>query len=245
MPGSMVRGHGAGLQVRDLSVLFAGQHHPLFQIGELDIQAGGSVGICGPSGAGKTTLFHCLSGIATPRQGTVAWDGVDISRLSGDERDRWRRRNLGLIFQDFHLIDGLSALDNVLLPAHFSSWRPSPHLRQRAHALLEAAGLGASVAQRNVSLLSRGERQRVACARALLCQPKVIMADEPTASLDPDHRDQVGDVLLDLARSQGATLLVISHEPALLARMDRCLTLRNGMLLSSTAMAFPVGEGAC
>ncbi|SDH72885.1 ABC transporter ATP-binding protein [Propionivibrio dicarboxylicus] len=235
---------GAYLQLRDLSMLFAGQTTPLFHIEELDIPPGSSVGISGPSGAGKTTLFHCLAGITLANQGTVSWDGVDISRLPGDMRDRWRRQNLGLIFQDFHLIDGLSALNNVLLPAYFASWRPATDLRRRAHALLEAAGLDSSVTDRDVSLLSRGERQRVAFARALLCQPKIIMADEPTASLDPDHRGQVGDLLLDLARSHGTTVLVISHEQELLVRMDRCLTLRDGVLLQSANMASAVLERA-
>jgi putative ABC transport system ATP-binding protein len=224
---------GAGLQLRDVSIRFAGQQHALFDIAELDVPANGSVGIRGPSGAGKTTLFHCLAGIAVPSIGTVCWDGVDIARLPDRERDRWRRRHLGLIFQDFHLIDGLSALDNVLLPAHFAAWRPTAGLRQRARELLISTGMAASVFDRMAALLSRGERQRVAFARALLFDPVVVMADEPTASLDPDHRAQIGELLLDLARSHGTTLLVISHEQDLLARMDRRLTLRDGVLAES------------
>lgn len=216
------------LQVRDLVLRFPGQEHALFEIPALDMSPGSSLGIRGPSGAGKTTLFHCLSGIAAPSAGQIRWDGTDICALRAEAQDRWRHRQLGLIFQDFHLIDGLSALDNVLLPAHFASWRPAAALRQRAHELLDAVGITSF--SRLAALLSRGERQRVAFARALLMSPAIVMADEPTASLDPDHRARIGDLLLALVRAQGATLIVISHEQELLARMDRCLTLQGGRL---------------
>jgi putative ABC transport system ATP-binding protein len=148
--------------------------------------------------------------------------------LSPSALAQWRRDHLGLVFQDFHLIDGLSALDNVLLPAHFVGWRISSKVKARAHDLLAAVGM--TVPHRLAALLSRGERQRVAFARALLQQPAIVMADEPTASLDPDHRQQLGELLVTLAREQGTTLVVISHEPELLARMDRCMELQSGRL---------------
>ncbi len=216
------------LQVRDLALRFAGQHKALFSIPALDLPAGASLGICGVSGAGKTTLFHCLAGIATPTAGQVCWGGTDICALPASALGRWRHRNLGLVFQDFHLIDGLSTLDNVLLPACFDRWRVAAALRQRARELLAATGI--SQFDRLAALLSRGERQRVALARALLLQPAIVMADEPTASLDPDHRTQIGDLLTELVRAQGATLIVISHEPELLGRMAQCLRLQNGAL---------------
>ncbi len=216
------------LQIRDLVLRFSGQEHALFEIAQLDLPAGSSLGIRGPSGAGKTTLFHCLSGIATPTAGQIRWDDTDICALRADAADRWRHRQLGLIFQDFHLIDGLSALDNVLLPAHFDHWQPAAALRQRARDLLAEVGIPAF--ERMAALLSRGERQRVAFARALLFSPAIVMADEPTASLDPDHRTQIGDLLVSLVRSQGATLIVISHEQELLARMERCVVLQDGHL---------------
>jgi len=216
------------LQVRDLLLRFPGQEHALFEIPALDVPAGSSLGIRGPSGAGKTTLFHCLAGIAEPTAGQIRWDGTEICTLRANLRDRWRHRQLGLVFQDFHLIDGLSAFDNVLLPAHFDCWRPAAEWRRRARELLAAVGIGA--VDRSAALLSRGERQRVALARALLFRPAIVMADEPTASLDPDHRRQIGDLLVELVRSQGATLIVISHEPELLSRLDRCATLQDGCL---------------
>ncbi|MDR3409436.1 MAG: ABC transporter ATP-binding protein [Formivibrio sp.] len=224
------------LQIRDLLLRFPGQEQALFNIPSLDVPPGSSLGIRGPSGAGKTTLFHCLAGIATPTSGQICWDAIDICSMRADVLDRWRHRSLGLIFQDFHLIDGLSALDNVLLPAHFDGWRPAAVLRHRALELL--AEVGISTFDRMAALLSRGERQRVAFARALLFRPAIVMADEPTASLDPDHRTQIGDLLVSLVRSQGATLIVISHEHELLSRMDRCVTLQDGCLHSTPIPEF-------
>jgi putative ABC transport system ATP-binding protein len=216
------------LRVRDLLLRFPGQQHALFAIPALDVAAGGSLGIRGPSGAGKTTLFNCLAGIAAPSAGEIRWDATAIGALRASDRDRWRQRQLGLVFQDFHLLGGLSAFDNVLLPAHFACWRPAAEVRRRAGELLAAVGIAAL--DRPAALLSRGERQRVALARALLLRPAIVMADEPTASLDPDHRAQVGDLLVELVHAHGATLIVISHEDELLARLDRCLTLHDGRL---------------
>lgn len=219
---------GAALQAQDLRFCFAGQQHALWTIPSLTLEAGQSLGLRGASGAGKTTLFHCLAGICPPATGRIVWGETDLCRLSPDALTAWRRSHLGLVFQDFHLIDGLSALDNVLLPAHFVGWRIAPDVKARAQDLLAAVGL--QVPHRLAALLSRGERQRVAFARALLQQPAILMADEPTASLDPDHRQQLGELLVTLAREQGTTLVVISHEPELLARMDRCVELQSGRL---------------
>ena len=132
------------------------------------------------------------------------------------------------MFQDFHLVDGLTALDNVLLPAYFGRWSIPSGVRARAHELLSAVAMNAP--DRLAAVLSRGERQRVAFARALLLQPAIVMADEPTASLDPEQRAKLGDLLVALARAHGTTLVVISHEPELLARMDSCLVLQKGQL---------------
>lgn len=219
---------GGHLQVRNLSLRFPGQDQALFEIPSLDLPAGQSLGIQGPSGAGKTTLFHCLSGIARPSSGQIFWNATELGALSGEQLTDWRYRSIGLIFQEFHLVEGLSALDNVLLPALFTRWKADPALRQRAQQLLAAVGI--DTANRATALLSRGERQRVAFARALLLQPSILMADEPTASLDPDHRAQIGTLLVALAKAQGTTLIVISHEPELLARMDRCVRLHDGAL---------------
>jgi putative ABC transport system ATP-binding protein len=217
-----------GLRATNLSVRFSGVTNTLFDIADLKLPPGTSLGIRGPSGAGKTTLFHCLAGIETPTAGQVRWGDIDVGALTEAQRDRWRHVSLGLVFQDFHLIDGLDALDNVLLPAWFDRWRPTEALRRRAVDLL--ARVGVSAPRRAAALLSRGERQRVAIARALLFSPSAVMADEPTASLDPDHRREIADLLLETTREAGASLLVISHEQELLARLDRRLELRDGAL---------------
>jgi putative ABC transport system ATP-binding protein len=222
---------GAALQVNDLRFGFAGQAHDLLAISQLTVPAGQSLGLRGASGAGKTTLFHCLAGITAPNAGRIVWGDADIAALKPEALARWRRANLGLVFQDFHLLDGLSALENVLLPSLFGHWRVSQNVRARAHQLLEAVGIHAP--DRQAGLLSRGERQRVAFARAMVLQPGIVMADEPTASLDPEHRTQLGELLVTLTKQQGATLIVISHEQELLSRMNCCMTLQAGQLQES------------
>lgn len=218
----------AGLSVEGLRVRFRGETADLFTIDTLTLAPGASLGIRGPSGAGKTTLFNCLAGIETPQAGRVAWHGEDIAALPEGARDRWRRRAVGLVFQDFHLVDGLDALANVLLPVHFGRWRPAADERERAAALLRRVGITSP--RREVALMSRGERQRVAIARALLHRPPALLADEPTASLDPEHRAEVATLLTEAARETGASLVVFSHDLELLARLDRGAELRDGRL---------------
>lgn len=231
MQMSMRDMEGAALAVRELELRFEASASPLFHIEALDLAAGASLGISGPSGAGKTSFFHCLAGIQRSTRGSIRWqDGADLDITTLDERarDRWRHRALGLVFQDFHLIEGLSAIDNVLLPASFDTLRIPAALRERAAMLLDRVGI--HTGRRTAALLSRGERQRVAIARALLFSPRIVMADEPTASLDPDHRERVADLLLDLVRDSGATLILISHEAHLLERMQRRVRLADGRL---------------
>lgn len=223
------------LRIDGLRFRFPGQASDLFSIDALALAPGQTLGIRGASGAGKSTLLHCLAGIETANTGTIRWGDTPIGGISevsgvrglgGERLTRWRAQHVGLVFQDFHLVEGLSALDNVLLPASFSGWRASPALRRRAGELLERVG----APDRRAELLSRGERQRVAVARALLFAPPIVLADEPTASLDADNRERVGALLLDLAREQGTTLVVVSHDEALLGRLEYVVELRGGTL---------------
>ncbi|MBS1210778.1 MAG: transporter ATP-binding protein [Proteobacteria bacterium] len=221
----MTHGH---LRLTDLSFRFAGQTQALFSIQNFELAPGQTLGIRGASGAGKTTLLHCLGGIEPVTAGQICWGDTDISQLPAGELTRWRQQRLGLVFQDFHLVEGLSALDNVLLPASFATWKAPADLRVRARRLLDRVGIREPA--RRAELLSRGERQRVAVARALLFEPPVVLADEPTASLDPENRAIISELLCELVREHAATLIVVSHETSLLARMDQQMELRGGAL---------------
>ena len=164
----------------------------------------------------------------------MLWGGQDIAALSEPARDRWRGAHIGLVMQDFHLFPGLSALENVLLPARLARVADRA-LEARAAALLAEVGLSRP-AQR-IETLSRGEMQRTAVARALLRAPGVIVADEPTASLDATNAAAIGDLLIRMAARSGATLIVVSHDPALLARLPRQIVLRGGTVAEDRAEA--------
>ncbi len=218
---------GAALDVKGLVIAYPGAGVVL-RVPSLHLAHGSATAIEGPSGAGKSSLLHALAGIERPVEGSVRWGSDDLWTLQGARRDRWRRERLGLVFQDMHLLDGLSALDNVLLPTLFDHARVPTPLRAHAAALLDM--LGVKAWDRRVAAMSRGERQRIALARALLRRPAVLLADEPTASLDATAAAQVGDLLLHAAAEAGATLVIATHDPALLARLPRRLLLRAGEL---------------
>ncbi len=218
---------GPALAVRDLVIAYPGIG-PVLTIPHLSLASGSATAIEGASGAGKTSLLHALAGIERPAQGSVRWGTDELWTLAAPARDRWRRERLGLVFQDMHLLDGLSALDNVLLPLLFDHVRAPAPLRGRAASLLD--GLGVGSAGRRAAVMSRGERQRVALARALLRKPSVLLADEPTASLDAPSAARVSELLLHAAAEAGATLLVATHDTALLARLPGRLRLRAGQL---------------
>jgi ABC-type lipoprotein export system ATPase subunit len=197
----------------------------------LEVEPGTRLGITGASGSGKTTLLYVLSGILLPDRGAVKWGTDTLTAIGEAARDRWRLGCAGFVFQDFLLFPGMSPLQNVMLASTFvsrasfaagASFRP----RDRAVALLERVGI--TDRGRAVASMSRGERQRVAIARALLSRPAVIFADEPTASLDRSSAADVGRLLVDVATEAGATLIVVTHDPELLARMDRVAAIEAG-----------------
>lgn len=194
----------------------------------LDVPAGARLAIAGPSGSGKTTLLHAMAGLLSPAAGTIRWGDTDFSGMGETARDHWRRTHLGIVFQDFHLVPELSARDNVLLPLWFGLARVRPEQVARAGALL--AGVGIATPNRRAALLSRGEQQRVAIALAVLSHPAAILADEPTASLDAASGEAVTGLLLQSAAAAGATLIVVTHDPAVLARFPVVRTMDKGML---------------
>jgi putative ABC transport system ATP-binding protein len=215
------------LTLDQVRVSYPGLETPVLDIRSLAIAAEECVAVTGPSGSGKTTLVNIITGLARPDQGRVLWGAEDIAALPEARRDRWRAETVGLVMQDFHLFEGLSALDNVLLPARLRRAAGRDAV-DHAHALL--ARVGIKRPGQTTATLSRGEMQRVAVARALLRRPKVLIADEPTASLDPGHGAEVAELLLSLARESGATLIAVSHDERLIKRMDRSLALKAGRL---------------
>lgn len=211
------------LALRRVGLQFGGTR--VLEAVDLDIAPAETVGIAGPSGAGKTSLLHIAGLLLRPQTGSVLLHGAIADGWSEAARAARRRGAISFIFQDFLLIPELSALENVMLPAGFG---PGGAPRSRAAGLLEAAGI--ATPDRRAGLLSRGEQQRVAIARALAGRPDLILADEPTASLDGETSAVVTDLLLAQARQAGAAVLAVSHDAVFLARLDRVLHLRAGVL---------------
>lgn len=218
---------GPGLAIDGLEIAFEGVG-TVVGVPAFALAPGSRVVIEGASGSGKTSLLHALAGLERPGAGRVRWGDVEPWALSAGARERWRRRSVGLVFQDIHLVDGLSALENVVFPVLFEMTRVEAPVRARAEALLAQLGIGA--ASRAITVMSRGERQRVALARALLFEPPLLFADEPTASLDRDSAADVARLLLHAAARTGATLVVTSHDPALLHHVPTRLRLEGGAL---------------
>ena len=213
------------LSLSGLEVRFPGLDAPSLRVARLEIPAGAQVVLTGPSGSGKSTLVNAVTGLIRPAAGRVLWDGTDIAALTEGARDRWRGANIGLVMQEFHLFAGLTARENVLLPARLAR-AAGPETLRRADELLAEVGL--SRPDQPVQTMSRGEMQRVAVARALLRRPGAIVADEPTASLGPANGAAIGALLQRLATASGATLIVVSHDPRLIARFPRRITLQDG-----------------
>ena len=220
---------GLALAAADVSLEIRrsdGRPDTILDLDALAVPAGASVAVTGVSGAGKTSLIHVLGGLVRPRSGTVRWGGTDVAALSERDRVEWRRTHLGLVFQDFHLVPELSALDNIILPSQFTRRGPTRDVRARARVLIESVGL--RDAGRRAVLLSRGEQQRCSIARALLLDPPAILADAPTASLDPDSARAVADLLVDASVRGGATLIVATHDRDLIARLGTTMRLQGG-----------------
>lgn len=192
------------------------------------IGAGETVAVVGPSGCGKSTLLNCLGGLDRPTGGSVQLDGRDLTTLNDDALAAVRASTIGFVFQDHHLLPQLSALENVLLPTLALAKKPDEaQVRAAGRDLLAKVGLTGKE-DRRPAQLSGGERQRVALARALINKPKLILADEPTGALDVANAGAVAEVLLTLNRELGTALVVVTHSPALAARMSRQIDFARG-----------------
>ena len=191
---------------------------------ELDLRLGESVGIVGPSGSGKTSLLMLLAGLERPTRGTVAIDGTDFAALSEDQRARFRGRHIGIVFQSFHLIPTMTALENVAIPLELAGRGDAV---ARAREALDQVGLSHRITHRP-GQLSGGEQQRVALARAFAPGPRLLLADEPTGNLDLRTGAKVADLMFGLQRDHGTTLLLITHDADLAGRCGRRLAVSEG-----------------
>lgn len=195
---------------------------------DLEIRAGESVALVGPSGAGKTTLLALLAGLDRPSSGAVWLCGEDLTALDEDGRARLRGKSVGFVFQSFHLVPSLTALENVMLPLELAG---DAQVRERAREALASVGL-----ERRLShypkQLSGGEKQRVAIARAFVRRPQVLFADEPTGNLDTASGARVADLLFGLNQQAGTTLVLVTHERSLAGRCDRIVEIDGGRLVS-------------
>jgi putative ABC transport system ATP-binding protein len=188
--------------------------------------AGEAVGVVGPSGSGKTTLLLVVGGLERPTSGSVRVNGHDLSAMSEDELTVFRRDNIGFIFQSFHLIPTMTALENVAIPLELKG---SANAFATASDKLAGAGLGHRLLH-YPGQLSGGEQQRVAIARALASGARILLADEPTGNLDQETGSEIIDLLFELRSRQGTTLLLITHDPALARRCSRIVEIRDGLI---------------
>jgi putative ABC transport system ATP-binding protein len=210
----------------------AGRVHILKDIA-LNIRRGEAVGLIGPSGSGKSTLLMVMAGLERPDAGEVAVDGEDIGRLDEDALARFRGRKIGIVFQSFHLIPTMTALENVATPLELAG---AGDAFPRAAAELEAVGLGGRLGHYPAQL-SGGEQQRVALARALVPEPAILVADEPTGNLDEATGREIIDLMFARFSDRDMTLVLVTHDASLAARCDRVIRLRSGHIQEQTVTA--------
>ncbi|ENM5741950.1 ABC transporter ATP-binding protein [Vibrio metoecus] len=216
------------IELNEVVFGWPGASTPTLEIAHLQVAKGEHLFVKGPSGCGKSTLLSLLTGINLATRGSVALLGCDMRTLSASQRDRFRADHIGYIFQQFNLLPYLSVLDNVTLPCHFSALRKqqvSGSLPQKAQSLLERLHLPNALLNKPVTELSIGQQQRVAAARALIGEPKLIIADEPTSALDFDNREAFIALLREEAERVGSTLVFVSHDPTLEKLFERSIHL--------------------
>jgi putative ABC transport system ATP-binding protein len=229
--------HDKAIALRDVELSLgrgAARVHILKGI-SLGVERGEAVGLVGPSGSGKSTLLMTIAGLEQPDSGSVVIDGTDLSRLDEDALARFRGRRIGIVFQSFHLVPTMTALENVSLPLELAG---EDDAFARAEAELAAVGLGERL-HHYPAQLSGGEQQRVAIARALVPNPAILVADEPTGNLDESTGSSIVDLLFALRAERGATLVLVTHDLSLARRCDRVIRLRSGRIEADAAAPAP------
>ncbi len=209
----------AALQIRELT--FGYDREPVVQLNTLQLEAGSSCAVLGPSGCGKSTLMHLIAGLLRPTRGSIHIAGQDLAALKTSALDRFRGQNLGIVFQRLHLQGALNVIDNLRMAQRFAGVADDPVSAQNLLECLDLGGLSRALPAQ----LSHGQAQRVAIARALVHRPRLLLADEPTASLDDGHAQQALNLLRTQSRAIGATLLVVTHDRRIRGRLDRELQL--------------------
>ena len=213
------------IEVQDLDFRYA-EGDFLLRVPRLAIERGTTVAVVGPSGCGKTTLLNLVAGIASPRSGSVTTHDVDIGSITERERRDFRIRHIGLVFQEFELLEYLNVLDNILLPYRINATlKLTSQVCDRASLLARDVGIADKLG-RHPDKLSQGEKQRVAVCRALLTEPVLLLADEPTGNLDPRNKGRVLDILFDYAERSAATLVTVTHDLDLVDRFSRVVDFR-------------------
>jgi putative ABC transport system ATP-binding protein len=220
------------IEINDLQLSLVGGAGPVNILRGVDlcIKAGETISIVGPSGAGKTTLLMALSGLERPNSGTIRVADTDLSQLDEDELAKFRREHVGIVFQSFHLVPPMTALENVALPLEFSG---TADPQGRARSALNNTGLGERL-DHFPGELSGGEQQRVALARAFVANPSVLLADEPTGNLDRDTGTKVMELLFDMQQEHGTTLVLVTHDESLATQCDRTIQMIDGRLQDIT-----------
>jgi putative ABC transport system ATP-binding protein len=232
--------HDSMIEIGHLSLSYALADTSVQVLRDVDLRiaAGESVAIAGPSGSGKTSLLLLLSGLERPTAGEIRIEGVELGTLGAEALADLRRDRIGIVFQSFHLLPSLSALENVALPLQMAG---DANAFERARRQLERVGLSGRL-QHSPSQLSGGEQQRVAIARATVHRPRLLLADEPTGNLDDHTAASVRELLLDLNREAGTTLVLVTHDMDFAARCDRVLRLHEGKLLELPRAPRVVGD---
>jgi putative ABC transport system ATP-binding protein len=218
------------ISVSQVSKTVSDASGPLSILRDIDFSVGigETVAILGASGSGKSTLLSIMAGLDTPSQGRVELAGQDIFEMSEDERAAWRGSHLGFVFQNFQLMGHLTALENVMLPLELAG---TPNAANLAKSILTQVGLAERL-RHFPKVMSGGEQQRVALARAFVVEPRLLLADEPTGSLDAQTGESVMDLMLQMNKARGTTLILVTHDQKLAQRCDRTLTLEAGRLIS-------------